>query len=102
MPYYRSRWNVGSPPLAMRTGFFALGLFPFILYVISIRKFIASLIMMQGVWGEMEHHLVYCGCIPRETSSLPSVVLANIPYVFLEHVALDGSSSFFIFKAAFP
>ena len=30
-PYYRSRWNVGSPPLAMRTGFFALGVFPFIL-----------------------------------------------------------------------
>ncbi|GAA5904202.1 hypothetical protein JCM5296_005529 [Sporobolomyces johnsonii] len=30
-PYYRSRWNVGSPPLAMRTGLFALGCFPFIL-----------------------------------------------------------------------
>ncbi|BGP43865.1 hypothetical protein JCM10449v2_007922 [Rhodotorula kratochvilovae] len=30
MPYYRSRWNVGSPPLAMRTGMFALGCFPFI------------------------------------------------------------------------
>ncbi|TNY20110.1 ferric reductase NAD binding domain-containing protein [Rhodotorula diobovata] len=30
-PYYRSRWNVGSPPLAMRTGMFALGCFPFIL-----------------------------------------------------------------------
>ncbi|GAA5884065.1 hypothetical protein JCM6882_002121 [Rhodosporidiobolus microsporus] len=30
-PYYRSRWNVGSPPLAMRTGLMALGCFPFIL-----------------------------------------------------------------------
>lgn len=30
-PYYRSSWNVGSPPLAMRTGLFALGCFPFIL-----------------------------------------------------------------------
>ncbi|GAA6041443.1 hypothetical protein JCM8097_005252 [Rhodosporidiobolus ruineniae] len=30
-PYYRSRWNVGSPPLAMRTGLLALGCFPFIL-----------------------------------------------------------------------
>ena len=30
-PYYRSRWNVGSPPLAMRTGMMALGIFPFIL-----------------------------------------------------------------------
>ncbi|KDE07281.1 hypothetical protein MVLG_02501 [Microbotryum lychnidis-dioicae p1A1 Lamole] len=30
-PYYRSRWNVGSPPLAIRTGLFALGIFPFIL-----------------------------------------------------------------------
>ncbi|GAA5831080.1 hypothetical protein JCM5353_002010 [Sporobolomyces roseus] len=30
-PYYRSRWNVGSPPLAMRTGLFAVALFPFIL-----------------------------------------------------------------------
>ncbi|SCV74645.1 BQ2448_7674 [Microbotryum intermedium] len=30
-PYYRSRWNVGSPPLAIRTGLFALGVFPFIL-----------------------------------------------------------------------
>ncbi|BGP20636.1 hypothetical protein JCM10213_007172 [Rhodosporidiobolus nylandii] len=30
-PYYRSRWNVGSPPLAMRTGLLALGTFPFIL-----------------------------------------------------------------------
>ncbi|GAA5873012.1 hypothetical protein JCM1840_007295 [Sporobolomyces johnsonii] len=30
-PYYRSRWNVGSPPLAMRAGLFALGCFPFIL-----------------------------------------------------------------------
>ncbi|KAM0789812.1 hypothetical protein ACM66B_006663 [Microbotryomycetes sp. NB124-2] len=30
-PYYRSRWNVGSPPLAIRTGMFAVGLFPFIL-----------------------------------------------------------------------
>ncbi|KIY72794.1 hypothetical protein CYLTODRAFT_449535 [Cylindrobasidium torrendii FP15055 ss-10] len=29
-PYYRARWNVGSPPLAMRTGFMALGCFPFI------------------------------------------------------------------------
>lgn len=29
-PYYRSRWNVGSPPLAIRTGMFALGCFPFI------------------------------------------------------------------------
>ncbi|GAA5913256.1 uncharacterized protein JCM6883_005298 [Sporobolomyces salmoneus] len=29
-PYYRSRWNVGSPPLAMRTGLFAVALFPFI------------------------------------------------------------------------
>jgi hypothetical protein len=24
-PYYRSRWGVGSPPLAIRTGMFALG-----------------------------------------------------------------------------
>ncbi|GAA6061796.1 hypothetical protein JCM10212_004852 [Sporobolomyces blumeae] len=30
-PYYRSRWNVGSPPLAIRTGLFAVGMFPFIL-----------------------------------------------------------------------
>ncbi|BGP58497.1 hypothetical protein JCM8202_001162 [Rhodotorula sphaerocarpa] len=30
-PYYRSRWNVGSPPLAIRTGLLALGCFPFIL-----------------------------------------------------------------------
>ncbi|GAA6008820.1 hypothetical protein JCM10207_001735 [Rhodosporidiobolus poonsookiae] len=30
-PYYRSRWNVGSPPLAMRTGLMAVGVFPFIL-----------------------------------------------------------------------
>ncbi|GAA5884792.1 hypothetical protein JCM16303_007268 [Sporobolomyces ruberrimus] len=30
-PYYRSRWNVGSPPLAMRSGLFAVALFPFIL-----------------------------------------------------------------------
>ncbi|KAK4056368.1 hypothetical protein OIO90_002511 [Microbotryomycetes sp. JL221] len=30
-PYYRSKWNVGSPPLAIRTGMFAVGLFPFIL-----------------------------------------------------------------------
>jgi hypothetical protein len=30
-PYYRSRWNVGSPPLAIRTGMMALGVFPFIL-----------------------------------------------------------------------
>ncbi|GAA5936302.1 uncharacterized protein JCM15063_002774 [Sporobolomyces koalae] len=30
-PYYRSRWNVGSPPLAIRTGLFAVALFPFIL-----------------------------------------------------------------------
>ncbi|GAA5954149.1 hypothetical protein JCM8115_003325 [Rhodotorula mucilaginosa] len=30
-PYYRSRWNVGSPPLAIRTGMLALGCFPFIL-----------------------------------------------------------------------
>jgi hypothetical protein len=30
-PYYRSRWNVGSPPLAIRTGMMALGIFPFIL-----------------------------------------------------------------------
>lgn len=28
---YRSRWNVGSPPLAIRTGMLALGCFPFIL-----------------------------------------------------------------------
>ncbi|GAA5949603.1 hypothetical protein JCM21900_002465 [Sporobolomyces salmonicolor] len=30
-PYYRSRWNVGSPPLAIRAGLFAVGCFPFIL-----------------------------------------------------------------------
>ncbi|KAK1225937.1 hypothetical protein PQX77_011092 [Marasmius sp. AFHP31] len=30
-PYYRSRWNVGGPPLAMRSGFMALGCFPFIM-----------------------------------------------------------------------
>ncbi|KAL0570684.1 hypothetical protein V5O48_011272 [Marasmius crinis-equi] len=30
-PYYRSRWNVGGPPLAIRSGFLALGCFPFIL-----------------------------------------------------------------------
>ncbi|KAK7041554.1 hypothetical protein VNI00_009141 [Paramarasmius palmivorus] len=30
LPYYRSRWNVGGSPLAMRAGFMALGCFPFI------------------------------------------------------------------------
>ncbi|GAA5881370.1 hypothetical protein JCM8547_004809 [Rhodosporidiobolus lusitaniae] len=30
-PYYHSRWNVGSPPLAIRTGMMALACFPFIL-----------------------------------------------------------------------
>ncbi|ORY90260.1 hypothetical protein BCR35DRAFT_328891 [Leucosporidium creatinivorum] len=30
-PYYYSSWPIGSPPLAIRSGFFALGLFPFIL-----------------------------------------------------------------------
>ncbi|GAA6033135.1 hypothetical protein JCM8097_002961 [Rhodosporidiobolus ruineniae] len=30
-PYYRSRWEIGSPPLALRTGLLALGCFPFIL-----------------------------------------------------------------------
>src|ERR1700712_3712558 len=32
-PYYRSKWSVGSPPLAIRSGMFALGCFPFILSV---------------------------------------------------------------------
>ncbi|GAA6015624.1 hypothetical protein JCM10207_008148 [Rhodosporidiobolus poonsookiae] len=30
-PYYHSRWDVGSPPIAVRAGMFALGCFPFIL-----------------------------------------------------------------------
>uniref|UniRef100_A0A0W0F9E4 ferric-chelate reductase (NADPH) n=2 Tax=Moniliophthora roreri TaxID=221103 RepID=A0A0W0F9E4_MONRR len=30
IPYYRSRWNVGSSPLAIRAGLLALGCFPFI------------------------------------------------------------------------
>ncbi|EEB89852.1 hypothetical protein MPER_12010 [Moniliophthora perniciosa FA553] len=30
LPYYRSRWHVGSSPLAIRAGFLALGCLPFI------------------------------------------------------------------------
>ncbi|GAA5836289.1 hypothetical protein JCM11251_001455 [Rhodosporidiobolus azoricus] len=30
-PYYYSRWDIGSPPIAIRTGMLALGCFPFIL-----------------------------------------------------------------------
>ncbi|KAL0581780.1 hypothetical protein V5O48_000257 [Marasmius crinis-equi] len=31
LPYYRSAWNVGGSPLAMRSGLMALGCFPFIM-----------------------------------------------------------------------
>ncbi|KAK1220215.1 hypothetical protein PQX77_017035 [Marasmius sp. AFHP31] len=39
-PYYRSHWNVGSNPLGMRSGFMALGCFPFIFAFASKWNFV--------------------------------------------------------------
>ncbi|KAF9266053.1 hypothetical protein L218DRAFT_942341 [Marasmius fiardii PR-910] len=40
LPYYRSRWNVGGSPLAMRSGFMALACFPFIFAFASKWNFV--------------------------------------------------------------
>lgn len=77
-PYYRSRWNVGSPPLAIRTGFSALGLFPFILWAAffaSASTLPKRLTSSKCIWLQAQYHSFYCRCLPWKVTSISSMAL---------------------------